>query len=225
MGFLASLSHGSRIVFPCDQFEPNLVLDAIVQEKCTALLGVPTMFIAEIAANKVKKYKIHSVRTGLAAGSSVPSPLMKQLEGEFGIRGLLIAYGMTETGPITFITSPDDSEEKRAKTVGKVMPHTSAKVIGKDGRILPRGVPGELCTSGYALQRGYLNNKAKTDEVMKKDEQGVVWMHTGDECVIDYDGYCTVTGRIKDIIIRGIVLTKISRTIADAGQVGKISPL
>ncbi|KAK6382999.1 putative NRPS-like protein biosynthetic cluster [Exophiala oligosperma] len=203
LGFLASFIHGSTIIFPCDQFDPDQVLDALHAHKCTALLGVPTMFIAEIEANKKKKLNITTVRTGLAAGSSVSPILMKQLEREFGVRGMLIAYGMTETSPVTFITSLDDDEERRTKTVGRVLPHTAAKIIDREGKIVPRGVSGELCTSGYALQKGYLNNPEKTNEVMKRDEHGVLWMHTGDECVIDQKGYCSVTGRIKDIIIRG----------------------
>ncbi|OAP55000.1 hypothetical protein AYL99_10700 [Fonsecaea erecta] len=203
MGFLASITHGSRVVFPCDQFDPDLVLDALNEEKCTALLGVPTMFIAEIEANKVKKYKISSVKTGLVAGSSVPPALVKQLDQEFGIKGMLIPYGMTETSPVTFMTTFDDTEERRTKTVGRVLPHTMAKIVDRTGKIVPRGVRGELCVSGYALQKGYYNNPAKTAEAMKRDENGILWMYTGDECVIDEDGYCSVTGRIKDIIIRG----------------------
>lgn len=203
MGFLGAFTHGSTIVFPCDQFEPDLVLDAIVREKCTVLYGVPTMFIAELEANKTKQYKINSVRTGLAAGSSVPVALMRQLSHGFGVKNMMIAYGMTETSPVTFITSFSDPEEKRIKTVGKVMPHTAAKVVDREGNIVKRGSPGELCTSGYALQKGYWRNQAKTDEAMKRDEQGQLWMLTGDECVIDDEGYCRVTGRIKDIIIRG----------------------
>lgn len=203
MGFLASFAHGSTIVFPCDHFDADLVIDAVYHERCTALLGVPTMFVAMLEANKRKRYPIRTVRTGLAAGSSVPAVLMRQLKDGFGVTGMLIAYGMTETSPVTFLTSLEDTEERKTKTVGRVMPHTAAKVIDVNGNIVRRGVPGELCTSGYALQKGYWQNASKTDEVMKKDKQGVLWMHTGDECMIDESGYCTVTGRIKDIIIRG----------------------
>jgi mevalonyl-CoA ligase len=203
MGFLASFTHGSTIVFPCDQFDANEVLDALYEEKCTALLGVPTMFIAEIEANRSRRLKISSVRVGMAAGSSVSPSLVRQLQDEFGIEGVLIAYGMTETSPVTFITSMGDSEDKRANTVGRVLPHTAAKVVDREGNILPRGSRGEMCTSGYALQKGYYENIAKTEEAMKRDENGVLWMHTGDECVIDEEGYASVTGRIKDMIIRG----------------------
>lgn len=203
MGFLASLSHGSTIVFPSDSFRADLVLDAVYNYKATALLGVPTMFITILEANQIKKYPINTIRTGLAAGSSVPAALMRQLKSELGVEGMLIAYGMTETSPVTFITSLEDTEERKTTSVGRVLPHTGAKVIDRDGNIVPRGTPGELCTSGYALQAGYWQNPAKTAEVMKRDEHGILWMHTGDECVIDRYGYCMVTGRIKDIIIRG----------------------
>ena len=210
MGFLCAFAHGARIIFPCDQFDADQVLDALHQEQCTRLLGVPTMFIAEIEANKAKRYDISSVKMGLAAGSSVSPTLEKQLDKEFGIKSLLIAYGMTETSPVTFMTSLDDDEEKRTKTVGRVFPHTAAKVIDRAGNIVPRGVRGELCTSGYALQKAYYKNPTKTDEVMKRDENGVLWMYTGDECVIDEEGYCSVTGRIKDILIRGEIRTPTS---------------
>lgn len=206
MGFLGAFTHGSTIVFPSDQFDPDLVLDTIVVEKCTALLGVPTMFVAELEANKKKQYKINSVRTGLAAGSAVPLALMQQLEAQMGVKGMLIAYGMTETSPVTFMTSLDDSQERRLKSVGTVMPHTTAKIIDNNGKVVPRGIRGEICTSGYALQRGYWQNEAKTREVMKFDENGIRWMHTGDEGVIDDEGYCAITGRLKDIIIRGKVM-------------------
>jgi acyl-CoA synthetase (AMP-forming)/AMP-acid ligase II len=203
MGFLGAFTHGSSIIFPSDVFDPNQVLDALVSEKCTALLGVPTMFMAELEANKTKRYQITSVRTGLAAGSPVPMALMKRVEKEMGITGMLIAYGMTETSPVTYMTSLDDTEERRTKTIGTVMAHTGAKVIDGQGSIVPRGVRGELCTSGYALQKGYWQNEAKTKEAMKTDENGILWMHTGDEGMIAQDGYCSITGRIKDMIIRG----------------------
>jgi acyl-CoA synthetase (AMP-forming)/AMP-acid ligase II len=205
MGFLASFCHGSSIVFPAEQFEPNLTLNAVAELNVTALLGVPTMFVAILEANEKKRLTINTLRTGLAAGSPVPAALMNQLREKMGVQAMLIAYGMTETSPVTFITSFEDSQEIRATTLGRVMPHTGAKIISKDGKgtILRRGETGELCTSGYALQKGYWKSEAKTTEVMKVDEQGTVWMHTGDECKIDEQGYCWITGRIKDVIIRG----------------------
>jgi acyl-CoA synthetase (AMP-forming)/AMP-acid ligase II len=203
MGFFSTLIHGGTIVFPSDHFNADLVLDAIVNEQCTTLLGVPTMFVAELEANETKNYTSTTLRKGMAAGSPVPLVLMEKLRKDMGIEGMVIAYGMTETSTITFSTSLQDSPENRAKTVGRVMPHVRSKVINARGETVRRGERGELCISGYALQKGYLNNKLKTSEVMKADEDGTVWMHTGDECIIDSNGYCHVTGRIKDIIIRG----------------------
>ena len=203
MGLLTSFVCGGTIVFPSDQYDPDAVLDALRDWKCTVLHGVPTMFAAEVEANVQKKYKINTVRTGLVGGSVVPVSLMRRLKEEFGVEGLLIAYGMTETSPVSFLTALSDPDERKAKTVGRVMPHTKAKVIDKQGNIVPRGVRGELCISGYCLQPGYWQNPEKTAEVMIKDADGVLWLHTGDECVIDEEDYCSVTGRTKDIIIRG----------------------
>ena len=205
MGFLASLCHGSAIVFPSEQFDAYSVLNAVVNEGATALLGVPTMFVAMLEACEKKNFTINTLRTGLAAGAAIPVALMGQLREKLGVKAMLIAYGMTETSPVTFISSLDDTQEKRAMTLGRVMPHTGAKVISKDGKgtILKRGETGELCTSGYALQKGYWKNEAKTKEVMKMDDHGTIWMHTGDECKIDDEGYGYITGRIKDMIIRG----------------------
>jgi len=203
MGFLASLTHGSSIVFPSESFDAGAVLDSIAAEKCTTILGVPTMFVAELELNRKKKVNITSLKSALAAGSLVPQAVMKMMDIEMGIKDVLIAYGMTETSPVTFMTSRTDSQELRLKTVGTVLAHTGAKIVDKQGNIVPRGVRGEICTSGYALQKGYHQNELKTQEVMKRDENGVLWMHTGDEGIIDDAGYCTITGRIKDIIIRG----------------------
>lgn len=203
IGFLSTFTHGTSIIFPSDAFDANQVLDALMSERCTALLGVPTMFLAELEANKKKRYKITTVKTGLAAGSPVPMALMKRLEAEMGITCMLIAYGMTETSPVTLMSSLSDTVEKRTKTIGTIMAHTGAKIVDGEGNVVRRGVRGEICTSGYALQKGYWHNEAKTQEVMKLDEEGIRWMHTGDEGFIDHEGYCTITGRIKDIIIRG----------------------
>ena len=204
MGFLASFYHGSTIVFPSDHFHAPSVVDSILRENATVLLGVPTMFVAELEVlAKKHNQRPRRLRTGLAAGTAVPQALMDQLREKMGVGKMLIAYGMTETSPVTFITGLDDSDEKRMATIGKAMPHTGAKVIGKDGLIVARGERGELCTSGYALQKGYWRNEDKTKEVMKRDECGVLWMHTGDEVLIDDEGYGHITGRIKDIIIRG----------------------
>lgn len=206
MGFLGAFTHSSTIVFPSDQFEPNQVLESLAKERCTAIYGVPTMFLAEIEANSKKKYNFNSLRVALAAGSPASPSLVDRIQKELGVEKVLIAYGMTETSPVTFMTSLGDPEEMSLKTVGKIMPHTLAKIINAQGEIVPRGVRGELCTGGYALQKGYWRNEEKTAEVMTIDQNGVRWMHTGDECLINDDGYCIITGRIKDLIIRGKVL-------------------
>lgn len=203
MGFLGAFTHGSSIVFPAPRFDPDLVLDAIEAERCTVLYGVPTMFLSELNANTKRQRDLTSVKKGMAAGSLVPRALMDRLEQEMGIETVLIAYGMTETSPVTLATTLGCPPEHRLDSVGTVLPHTSAKIIDSAGKIVPRGTRGEICTSGYALQQGYLDNLEKTNEVMKRDSNGILWMHTGDEGVFDKDGYCRVTGRIKDMIIRG----------------------
>lgn len=203
MGFLASFYYGSAIVFPADSFDPVRTVKAIVEEKATAILGVPTMFIAELEALEKTGHAITTIRTGLASGSPVAPALMKKLRERMRVPGMLIAYGMTETSPVTFLTSLDDTDDKMFNTVGRVFPHTGAKVVDAQGRIVPRGVRGELCVSGFALQKGYYKDDAKTKEVMRPDEKGVIWMHTGDEGYLDEDGYGHITGRIKDLIIRG----------------------
>ncbi|KPM37524.1 hypothetical protein AK830_g9063 [Neonectria ditissima] len=203
MGFLASFCHGSSIIFPSDTFNAEKVLDAVVREKATALLGVPTMFIAELDELTEKSRPITTIRTGLAAGSAVPPSLMESLRKRMNIQSMLIAYGMTETSPVTFITALDDSEENMFNSIGKVLPHTGAKIVDGDGKVVPVGTRGEICTSGFALQKGYWQDEAKTREVMRQDDEGIVWMHTGDEGFIDSDGYGHITGRIKDLIIRG----------------------
>jgi len=161
------------------------------------------MLTSLLSVAYTRPLKISTVRVGLAAGSMVPAPLLDRLDKEMGIGKVLIAYGMTETSPVTFMTDLGDTSGIRKNGIGTVMPHTSAKIIDPQGRLLPRGSKGELCTSGYALMKGYLGNEAGTNEVMRRDEDGILWMHTGDECVIDEQGYCEITGRIKDIIIRG----------------------
>ncbi|KAJ0371548.1 hypothetical protein COL26b_009639 [Colletotrichum chrysophilum] len=199
----AAFSCGSSIIFPSDSFNAQRTIDAIINEKATALLGVPTMFIAELEALKKSGHRISTVRTGLAAGSPVPPPLMESLRKEMQIGGMLIAYGMTETSPVTFITALGDTDDRMFKSLGKVLPHTSAKIVDTNGNIVPRGTRGEICTSGFALQKGYWKDEERTQEVMRRDEDGVTWMHTGDEGFIDDEGYGHITGRIKDLIIRG----------------------
>lgn len=203
IGFLTAFAHGCTIVYPSQQFDANLVVQAIEAEKCTVLHGVPTMFGAELEALAKNGNKLSCVRTALAAGAPVPRTTVERLRQEMGVTNVLIAYGMTETSPVTFATASSDLREQQLSSVGKVFPHTGAKIVNVDGEIVPRGVAGEICTSGYALQPGYLKDREKTSEAMRADGDGTVWMHTGDEGVIDQQGYCRVTGRIKDLIIRG----------------------
>ncbi|KAL2848890.1 acetyl-CoA synthetase-like protein [Aspergillus pseudoustus] len=203
MGFLASFCYGSAIVFPSDAFDADRVVEAMIRESATVIIGVPTMYLAELDAISRMKSRPRNLRTGLASGSSVSQALMDRLRAEMGVDKMLIAYGMTETSPVTFITSLEDGDDKGTSTVGKPLPHTAAKVVSPEGKTLGRGKRGELCTSGFGLQKGYWRNEEKTREVMRPDMDGNLWMHTGDEAVIDKDGYAKITGRIKDIIIRG----------------------
>ncbi|KAK1059083.1 hypothetical protein LTR74_012875 [Friedmanniomyces endolithicus] len=203
MGFLNSLFHGCTLVLPNDDFDPEKTVSALIDEKCTAVLSVPTMFLAQLNILESRKAKLNTVRTGLAAGSTVPEAIMKRIRSEMGCDGMLIAYGMTETSPVTFMTALDDPDHLRTTSLGRILPHSAAKIIDEMGNIVPRGTRGELCTSGYALQKGYWQNQDKTDEVMRRDAEGVLWMHTGDECYIDDADYCFITGRLKDLIIRG----------------------
>jgi acyl-CoA synthetase (AMP-forming)/AMP-acid ligase II len=178
-------------------------MKAIHAEKATILHGVPTMFLAELQVVAKTGRRPTTLRTCFGAGSAVTMALVKQLNEEMGVKDVLIGYGMTETSPISFMTVPEDSLDKKLSTIGRLIPHVGAKVIDQNGNILPRGQKGELCTTGFGLQQGYLDNPVKTDEVMKKGTDGVLWMHTGDEVFIDEDGYGHITGRIKDMIIRG----------------------
>ena len=204
LGFLASFTHGSSIIFPSDSFDATRVIESIVNKKATVLLSVPTMFIAEMEViNKTGK-RPTSLRCALSAGSALSMTMEQQLRAQLGLQVVLNAYGMTETSPVSFMTSADDTLEKRMKSLGRILPHVIAKIVDVDGKTLPRGQRGELCTSGFLLQKGYFKNEEKTQAVMKRDESGVRWMHTGDEVVIDRDGYAYLTGRIKDIIIRGM---------------------
>ncbi|KAK3621078.1 hypothetical protein LTR56_023004 [Elasticomyces elasticus] len=222
MGFLGAFTHGATIVFPSQQFDATSVLNGIEAEQCTVLYGVPTMFQAELDVLARMPQKLTSLKTALAAGSPVLPSVIKRLGAEMGIELVLNAYGMTETSPVTFGTCKTDSSQRRLDSVGTVFPHTGAKIVDMDGSIVSRGTAGEICTSGYSLQKGYLKNVAKTAEVMRTDENGVLWMHTGDEGVIDKDGYCRVTGRIKDMIIRGgenIIPTEIEDRLESHGSI------
>ena len=199
IGVLAAMTHGATSVFPGDGFEPLEVLETVAAERCTALLGVPTMFIAELEHPRFAEFDVSSLRTGIMAGSPCPIAVMRRVIASMHMHELTIAYGMTETSPVSFQGRHDDPLERRVTTVGRVHPHVQVKIIDTHGRVTPRGIPGELLTRGYSVMRGYWGDPERTREAI--DEGG--WMHTGDLALIDEEGYCNIVGRVKDMIIRG----------------------
>ena len=200
VGNLAALTHGTTIVYPNDAFEAVSVLRAVQDERCTALHGVPTMFIAELDHPRFKEFDLSTLRTGVMAGSPCPIEVMKRVVNEMHMGEVTIAYGMTETSPASCQSTTDTPLEKRVSTIGKVLPHLELKVISPEsGEVLPVGAVGELCTRGYSVMRGYWEDAAKTSEAI--DAEG--WMHSGDLATIDEDGYVNIAGRIKDLVIRG----------------------
>ncbi|MCJ1474033.1 Acyl-CoA synthetase member 2 mitochondrial [Lambiella insularis] len=205
---MATATHGSAIVFPAETFDPEATLRSVQDEQCTALYGVPTMFSAElelIQNGTVSTEGFQHLRTGIAAGSSIPAELMRKLHKTLNLTDLTICYGMTETSPVSAMTTTDDPLEKRINSVGRLLPHVEAKIVDPLDRtkILPVGARGELAVSGYLVMQGYWGDPEKTMEVMIPDENGKIWMHTGDEGAMDADGYIQITGRIKDLVIRG----------------------
>jgi fatty-acyl-CoA synthase len=200
MGNLSATSHGACMVIPAPAFDPVATLEAVQAERCTSLYGVPTMFIAELSAPGFASYDLSSLRTGIMAGSPCPVEVMKQVIERMGMTEVGICYGMTETSPVSTQTRADDSLDRRVSTVGRVGPHLEVKVVDPEtGRTVPRGTPGELCTRGYSVMSGYWNQPDKTAEAVDPAH----WMHTGDLAVMDADGYLAITGRIKDMVIRG----------------------
>jgi fatty-acyl-CoA synthase len=200
LGNLACITHGSCIVIPDEAFDPETTMKVVAKEKCTALYGVPTMFIAELDHPDFGKYDFSSLRTGIMAGAPCPIETMKKVQSLMCMTEVTVAYGMTETSPVSTQSLFDDPLEKRVSTVGKVHPHLEIKIVDpQTGRILPRGSEGELCTRGYSVMRGYWNMPEATREVI----DGARWMHTGDLATMDDEGYVKIVGRIKDIIIRG----------------------
>jgi acyl-CoA synthetase (AMP-forming)/AMP-acid ligase II len=205
---MATATHGSAIVFPAEAFNPLATLQAVREYACTALYGVPTMFVAELEllANGTVPYDGFSqLRTGIAAGSSIPSELMRKLHKVLNLTELTICYGMTETSPVSAMTTTDDPMDKRIDSVGRLLPHVQAKVVDPldRSRTLATNERGELAVSGYLVMKGYYNDPVRTAEVLVPDDNKVLWMHTGDEASMDENGYVKITGRIKDLIIRG----------------------
>ena len=200
MGNLAATSHGAAMVIPAPAFEPKTTLRAVAQTRCTSLYGVPTMFIAELNEPEFATYDLSSLRTGIMAGSPCPVEVMKQVIEKMGMTEVSICYGMTETSPVSTQTRSDDSLERRVGTVGRVGPHLEVKIVDPEsGLTVPHGEPGELCTRGYSVMLGYWEQPDKTAEAI----DAARWMHTGDLAVMDADGYVSITGRIKDMVIRG----------------------
>ncbi|MGO9821761.1 MAG: AMP-binding protein [Solirubrobacteraceae bacterium] len=200
LGNLACTTHGSAIVIPAPAFEPGATLAAVATERCTSLYGVPTMFIAMLGADDFDSYDVQSLRTGIMAGSPCPVEVMKRVIDRMHMREVGIAYGMTETSPVSTQTAFDDPIEKRVGTVGRVHPRVEIKIVDPaTGEVVQRGVSGELCTRGYSVMSGYWNDPARTDEAIDGDG----WMHTGDLATMDEDGYVNIVGRIKDMVIRG----------------------
>ncbi|GHU95650.1 fatty-acyl-CoA synthase [Bacteroidia bacterium] len=200
LGNMATVTHGACMVIPGEVFEPELVMRTVQEEKCTSLYGVPTMFIAELAHPNFYQYDFSTLRTGIMSGSPCPIDSMEQVLNKMNMKGITICYGMTETSPVSTQTFADDPVEKRVATVGTVHPHVEIKIVDPaTGKILPRGERGEFCARGYLVMQGYWNDPEGTAKVI--DSNG--WMHSGDIAVMDDEGYVSITGRIKDIIIRG----------------------
>ncbi|KAF2036421.1 acetyl-CoA synthetase-like protein [Setomelanomma holmii] len=202
LGLLATLSHGGKIVYPAESFDAEATMHAISDERCTALHGVPAMMESIINVPKPAGWT-SELRTGIVAGSPVPRWLMERMVEDLGMTDFTSSYGLTEASPTVFNAHTTDSLHARLTTVGTVLPHARVKIVDHENRVVPIGVRGELCVTGYQVCRGYWENPEKTAELLVRDEHGELWLHTGDEAVLDFDGYCTITGRFKDIIIRG----------------------
>jgi fatty-acyl-CoA synthase len=199
LSVLTCMTHGATIVLPGEAFDAESVLETVAAERCTALHGVPTMFIAELEHPRFGEFDLGSLRTGIMAGAPCPIEVMRRVISGMHMREITIAYGMTETSPVSFQSATDDELEKRVSTVGRVHPHVQVKIIDEQGRVVPRGTRGELCTRGYCVMRGYWNDAEQTAQTI--DDAG--WLHSGDLAVIDEQGYCEIVGRLKNMIIRG----------------------
>jgi fatty-acyl-CoA synthase len=199
MGVLGCLTHGTAMVFPGEGFDPLATLQTVAEERCTALYGVPTMFIAQLDHPEFARFNLTALRTGIMAGAPCPIEVMRRCIEVMHLREITIAYGMTETSPVSFQTTPDDPIGRRVSTVGRVHPHLEVKIVDAEGRVVPVGTPGELCTRGYSVMPGYWNDEERTRQAIDRAD----WMHTGDLATIDAEGYCAIVGRIKDMVIRG----------------------
>jgi fatty-acyl-CoA synthase len=199
LGSLVCAVHGSTMILPSPVFDAEATLKAVASERCTVLHGVPTMFINELEHPDFDKFDLSSLRTGIMAGAPCPVELMKEVINRMHMNEVVIAYGMTETSPVTFQTDIVDQIDRRVNSVGRVLAHTEAKVVDDRGKMVRPGIPGELLTRGYCVMRGYWEDKEHTEKSI--DDAG--WMHTGDIATIDTEGYCRIVGRSKDMVIRG----------------------
>jgi fatty-acyl-CoA synthase len=199
MGTLGCAATGSTMVFAAEAFDPDSTLRALASEKCTSIYGVPTMFVAMLQHPDVGSMDLSSMRTGIMAGAPCPTEVMKQCVTDLNLSEVTIAYGMTETSPVSFQTAADDPLDRRVSTVGRIHPHVECKIIDESGDTVAPGVQGELCTRGYSVMKGYWGDPERTTESIDSDG----WMHSGDLAVFDKEGYCNITGRVKDMVIRG----------------------
>jgi fatty-acyl-CoA synthase len=199
LGNLACITHGAAMIYPGEAFEPLAVLETVEAEHCTALHGVPTMFIAMLDHPEFGRFDLSSLRTGIMAGAPCPVEVMKRVNQAMHMEQVTIAYGMTETSPVSFQSAVNDPLERRVSTVGRVQPHVEVKIVDAEGRIVPPGTPGELLTRGYCVMQGYWDDVERTAEAI----DAARWMHTGDLATLDEAGYCNIVGRIKDMVIRG----------------------
>ncbi|UEM22909.1 AMP-binding protein [Skermanella mucosa] len=199
LGNLACVTHRACMVIPGEGFDAEAVLSTVQEERCTGLHGVPTMFISILNHPRFGEFDLTTLRTGIMAGSPCPTEVMKRVADEMNMGEITIAYGMTETSPVSFQSSVDDPLERRVSTVGRIQPHLEVKVVDAEGRIVPVGTPGELLTRGYSVMLGYWGDEERTREAIDAGR----WMHTGDLATIDAEGYCNIVGRIKDMVIRG----------------------
>ncbi|WP_128000263.1 AMP-binding protein [Piscinibacter defluvii] len=198
LAVLACVSAGARMVFPGEGFDARATLAAVERERCTALHGVPTMFIAELDHPEFRLFDLASLRTGIMAGAPCPIEVMRRVQADMHMHEVTIAYGMTETSPVSFQSATDDPLEKRVTTVGRVLPHLEVKIVDLDGNTVPVGEKGELCTRGYSVMQGYWDDPERTADAIRDG-----WMHTGDLATLDAEGYCNIVGRVKDMVIRG----------------------
>ncbi|MFK7867888.1 MAG: AMP-binding protein [Roseobacter sp.] len=199
MGTLGCVTKGAAMVIPGEGFDPKQTLEAVADEKCTALYGVPTMFVAALAHPDFNQYDLTSLRTGIMAGAPCPAEIMRKVQSQMHMTGVTIAYGMTETSPVSFQSAPDDPLEARVSTVGRIHPHVEVKIVGETDAPVPVGQQGELWTRGYSVMQGYWNEDEKTAQSIDSDG----WMRTGDLATMDDQGYVAITGRLKDMILRG----------------------